>query len=239
MISSNRVLAIGEIAVGMNVGITYDPNHLEDEINKYNIVMETYKESNPGSRVSTIDIPYSPLLGFNFRYQFNYLLFRLGCHLAKPVYTEGSITPLGGVKNKIRVTTYQNSYPLSIGFILPLKERTYFFMGVGLAYNQAYVKINQSVPSQSSSLFSGAGLSTNRRDRYTQDFAGYHLIFGAEVPINKRFTVSTEWIHQEGRSYPLNNGGIDESGNEIILPRRTINVEGDFILFGVNYYIKI
>ena len=233
LFASNRVLAIGEFSMGLNLGITHDPNNMEEEITQYNIWMEAYREENSGASASQMSVPYSAVWGFNFKYQFNYLLFRLGCHLAKPGSPiKGNITPAGGVKNKIRITSYQNSYPVSIGFIIPLKERTYFYIGLGPTYHHTYVKITQSNP------VSGLG-SSNIRNRYTEDFAGYHLILGAEVPLTKRFTISTEWIHQEGTSYPMTNGGLDGNGNVIYTPKKTINVEGDFILLGVNYYIKI
>ncbi|MCU0821869.1 MAG: hypothetical protein MUC95_05265 [Spirochaetes bacterium] len=105
-----------------------------------------------------------------------------------------------------------------------------------MSYNQAYVKITQSNPPPSSGY---DWPSSNKRDRYTEDFPGYHLIVGAEAPVPfiERFTISMEWIHQEGRSWPLANGGLDENGNPTTAPKRTISIEGDFILLGVNYYI--
>ncbi len=232
--------AIGEFSVGLNIGITSDPNNLDSEINRYNTVMEVYKEETSGAKISTLTVPYSPAYGFSFRYQFNFFLIRMGCHFTRPIGTnKGSVTPPGGEKNTIRITTYQNSFPATIGLLLPLKDRTYFYIGVGPTYHQTYVKITQSKPEQTSTLFSNAGLSTNRRDRYAVDFIGYHLMLGAEVPLWGKFTLSTEWIHQEGRSYPLQNGGVDQTGNDVYTPRKIINVKGDFILFGINYYIGI
>ncbi len=240
LISTSICYAIGEFSLGVNIGITYDPNNLDNEITRYNTVMDAYKEENSGTTVSNLIVPYAPAYGFNIRYQFNFFLFRIGCHFTRPIVTnKGNITPAGGEKNTIRIISFQNSFPATIGLILPLKDRTYFYIGAGPTYHQAYVKITQSKPDQTSSFFSSAGLSTNKRDRYAEDFIGYHLMIGAEIPISGKLTLSTEWIHQEGRSYPLSNGGIDQFGNDTYLPKRIINVRGDFILLGINYYINL
>ena len=58
--------AIGEMSLGVNVGMTYDPNNLEKTINDYNMYMEYYKkEENKKAKISTImvdlhNITYPP-----------------------------------------------------------------------------------------------------------------------------------------------------------------------------------
>ena len=232
--------AIGELSIGLNIGATYDPNNLQDEINRYNTAMMVYKEANSGTIVSKMDVPYSFVWGMHIKYQFNYLLFRLGCYFSKPGDgIKGTITPQGGLENRIRIKTYQNSFPVSLGFILPLRKRTYFYIGGGLTYHMAYLEVTQSRPDQTSVFFPNAGLSTNSMDVYTEDFPGYHLLLGIETPVIQNLTISLEWLHQEGRSYPLTNDGIDLNGNAVSTPKKTINVKGDFILFSINYYIAI
>ena len=228
--------AIGEISFGANIGLTRDPNNLESDVNAYNASMAYHDETIAGTQSSQIPQSYCFVWGFNFRYQFNFLLFRLGSHFCQSGQKyKGSLQTADGEVNKIKITTYQSSTPFSIAFIVPLKEKTYFYLGGGLSYNQAYVKITQSNPEATNGLLP----DSNRRNRYTEDFPGYHLIIGAEAPIPsvERFTISVEWIHQEGRSFPLSNGGLDESGNTTYTPKKTISIEGDFILLGVNYYI--
>ncbi len=237
---SKNSFAIGELAIGANMGITYDPNNLESEINQYNKVMMVYKENNQGTKVSQIRAPYCFSWGLNLRYQYNFLLFRLGCHFSKATSTyKGNITPLASLKNTIKISTFQNSIPVSIGFIVPLKKRTYFYIGSGLTYHLACVEISQSNPDQTSSTFSSSGLSTNRRDKYIEGFSGFHLLVGAEAPINELITISVEWMHQEGRSAPIENEGTDSTLNETSTPKKIVNARGDFILFGFNYYINI
>jgi hypothetical protein len=65
------------------------------------------------------------------------------------------------------------------------------------------------------------------------------MILGAEVPLSEKSTITAEWIHQEGRSSPIGNEGRDASGNDTSLPKKEISVQGDILLFGVNYYIPI
>ncbi len=223
--------AIGEIGVGFNLGLTYAPNNTDELIARYNDEMMT----TAGADVDQLRAPYVPVVGINLRYQFNYLLFRIGCHLAAPVMTtKGSIT-VGGNKNTIRVSAFQNSIPATVGLLMPVKKRTYFYIGAGGTLHQAYVKISQSAPD-------AAGIdigSDNRRDRYFKAFVGYHLLVGAEVPLSEKVTITTEWIHQEGRSFPINNHGTDAAGASTSLPRRSINVKGDVLLFGISYYIQI
>lgn len=222
--------AIGEFSIGINSGFTYDPNNMEKVINQYNKFMEYSEEADPGAKVNKIEVPYAYVLGYNLKYHFNYLLFRIGGHFAKPgAGVKGSYTSSTGQKNEIRISTYQASFPVSIGFLLPLKEHTFFYFGGGPTYHLAYVKITQSNP-----LWGG-----NMRDRYSENFTGWHFLFGAEVPLFDSYTISVEWIHQEGRSYPVSNEGLDSSGNATSSPKAAISTRGDFILFGINYYIPI
>ncbi len=235
--------AIGEFSIGANIGVTQDLNNLNADINRYNTAMELYKDADSDAKIKQIPNSYCLLWGLNFQYQFNFLLFRTGATYGRsPESYRGYITPNGGTKNKIKIMTYQCSFPLSIALIAPLKERTYFYMGAGLSYHIAYVKISQTNPDQTSGL-SSSGLfpDSNKRNRYTADFPGFHFIFGAEapVPFSDRFTMSVEWIHQEGRSGPLANGGADENGNDISSPKKTINVKGDLIIFSIKYYIAL
>jgi hypothetical protein len=239
--STDNLYAIGNFSIGVNTGGTYDPNNLEREINLYNLAIEGYKEANPGSKVEQLDVPYSFVTGCSFRYQFNFILFRIGGQFTKTgAGVKGSFTPPGGIKNEIRISTYQASFPLSIAFILPVKERTYFYMGGGMTYYDAYVKITQSNPDPTYGIpIQGSTTGTERRVSYTGNFPGWHLLVGAEVPLYKNYSISVEWMHQEGRSYPMANDGLAVDGTKTTSPKRVINARGDFILFGVNYYISI
>jgi opacity protein-like surface antigen len=241
LFGASGAFAIGEFSVGLNAGVTYAPNNIESVINRYNTAMENYADANAGTEVTQINVPYSPVFGFNVRYQFNYFLFRLGCHYSDPILPiKGSITPAGGVENKIEVRTYQNSFPATVGLIIPLKKRTYFYIGAGGTLHQSYIRIKQSDPVQVGfNMQADLGVSKNTRDRYYKTFVGYHLILGAEVPVSDKYTITAEWVHQEGRSFPVKNEGRDENGNSISTPRRGIEVKGDILLFGVNYYIPI
>lgn len=228
--------AIGEFSMGINAGITRDPNDLENEINSQNAWMEAQKEADPGAKTTQLTVPYAFVPGFNFRYQFNYLLLRIGGHFAKSGSgVKGSYVSSTGAKNTIRIQTYQNSFPLSLGFIVPLKERTYFYMGAGITFHQAFVKITQSNPSVPA--YNSFGLNT--KNIYLDNFVGFHLIVGTEAPLTDRITITAEWIHQEGRSHPIKNEGLDQNGLETTQPERIISARGDFILFGVNYYITM
>lgn len=235
---SGNSFAIGEFSVGATIGATRDLNNLNSDVNRYNMAMEYYKETDPDAQVSQIPEAYNFVWGFSFKYQFNFILFRLGSQFSRSAQSyRGAITPSGGEENEIKISTYQNSYPFSIAFLVPFKERTFFYLGGGMSYNVAYLKITQSNPAETSGLLP----DSNKRNRYTGDFVGYHLIAGAEAPVPtfECFTVSVEWIHQEGRSFPLSNGGIDQNGNKTYAPRRTLNIKGDFILFSLNYHITI
>lgn len=235
--AGGNLYAIGDISFGANVGATRDPNHLQNEIDSYNKRIEYYLEMDPDAEGSQIPVGYSFVWGFSFKYQFNFILFRLGSQFTRSVQKcRGSLQPSGGDENTIKISTYQYSIPFSIAFIVPFKEKTYFYIGVGLSYTMAYVKITQSDPAATSGVFP----DTNLMNKYAQDFPGYHIIVGAEVPapFSDRFTISMEWMHQEGRSHPLSNRGQDINGNKIDTPKKTINIQGDFILFGINYYIS-
>lgn len=228
--------SIGEFSIGINAGITRDTNDLENETNSQNAVMEAQKDADDGAEVKQLNVPYAFVPGFNLKYQYNYMLFRFGGHFAKPGSgVKGSYETSTGEKNTIRIQTYQNSFPLSLGFLVPLKERTYFYMGAGITFHQAFVKITQSNPA----VPAYNSFGTNRKNIYLDYFAGFHLIVGTEVPLTDKITITAEWIHQEGRSHPIKNKGLDQNGLETSQPERIISVSGDFILFGVNYYIAM
>lgn len=206
--STTGAFAIGEFSIGINGGVTYDPNHLGPYIDHQN---REWKAA--GGDVSQMDTPYAAVAGFSMRYQFNYFLFRIGFHYATPMQDikgEG-----GGVKYTI--DTYQASLPATIGLILPLRKRTYFFLGGGLTYHYAYLNIKTDPGGET---------------RFADAIAGYHFMVGAEVPVTDDITISSEWIHQEGRSIPIED---DKGSGE----KYTINVKGDILLFGINYYISM
>jgi hypothetical protein len=238
--------AIGEFSLGMNMGFTYGPNNVGADIDRINAAMEYYKNANATAKIDQVSVPYCPVFGVNARSQFNYFLFRFGWYYTQPLFpVEGSITPPGGLlKNKIRIETWQNSMPATIGIIMPLKKRTYFYLGAGGTLHHAYVKVTQSHPVQGAfdmSTINGGNpaYSSNKRDSYSGMFVAFHLLLGAEVPISDKITITTEWIHQEGMSYPLSNDGISSTGTAVKTPKRDINVRGDVLLFGVSYYIGI
>lgn len=247
--SATDACAIGEFALGLNAGATYDPNNLEDLSSRYNMAMVAYKSTtgNEGSSINQIAVPYSPVFGFNVRYQFNFFFFRIGSHYTTPMQTvKGSITPPGGVKNTIKIETFQASFPATVGLLVPVSNRTQFFIGAGPTYHQSSVTITQNNPDQTppgpATAFNfnslDGTLSANKRDRYSAAFVGYHLMVGAEIPVHEKFTLSVEWIHQEGRSHPIENDGIDGSDVATVSPMRTLDARGDFLIFGLNYYIS-
>jgi len=227
--------AIGEFAVGLNGGLASDPNNLEGEITRYNLEMALYEENNSGASSTAMAIPYAPVYGFNLRYQLNFFFLRLGCHYSSPLQdAKGSVTTAAGVKNSIKISTYQASFPATLGLLVPLNRRTHVYVGAGPTLHQAGVTITQSSPDSAVMT----SLTENKRDRYSATFVGYHFILGAEVPIHEKFTLSVEWIHQEGSSHPIENDGLDKNDADILTPKRSLNVRGDCIMFGLNYYIS-
>jgi len=245
LLTPSALFAIGEFSLGVNAGVTYAPNNIDDTINRYNDTLKYWAAANPGADVEQINVPYAPVLGFNVRYQFNFFLIRFGWHYStSALSSEGSVTPNGGVKNKIKISSFQHSLPATVGLIMPLKKRTYFYIGAGGTFHMAFVEMTQSNPVQvgfdmGDAYPIGPALSNNKRDRYYKEFVGYHLILGAEVPVTNKFTLTAEWIHQEGRSYPMNNDGEDNAGASTSAPKKAINARGDVLLFGINYYIPI
>ncbi|MFH0976325.1 MAG: hypothetical protein V1874_11140 [Spirochaetota bacterium] len=242
--NNNYLYAIGSFSLGINTGATYDPNNMENDIIRFNRAIEYQKEAVSGTKGEQIDVPYSFILGASLRYQFNFLLFRVGGHFTKPgAGTKGSFTPAGGDKNVIRISTYQAAFPVSMGFIVPVKEKTYFYLGGGITYYMASVKITQSNPASWPNPATWPNPAvvppTDRKDSYYGNFPGWHLLVGAEVPLFDKYSITVEWMHQEGHSYLIKNRGLDNTGNKTSDPNRVINTKGDFILFGINYYISI
>ncbi len=232
--------AAGELSFGVNAGATYDVNRLGEDINRYNVVMEAYSDENPGSMTQSMGTPVAPAFGLSARYQFNQLLFRVGLYFATPVGSiEGYITPADGQENRLKISTFQISMPATVALVLPIKEKTYVYLGLGLTYHQIYVKMSQSNPQQTAALFEANGLSSHRTDQYGGQFGGYHILIGAEFPLLERLTLTVDWIHQEARSQALENKGTDANGAATTSPKRTFSATGDFAFIGVNYYLQI
>lgn len=208
VIIASQAYAIGEFSLGINSGITYDPNHLEPTITQWNTAAKTTATS-----VEQVTIPYSFAWGINMRYQFNYFLFRIGAHFTSPYSVRGKADA-----NKVTISTYQFGLPATVGLIMPLKQRTYFFIGAGITYNYAYLEWKETAPAN--------------KYRFADSIPGFHYMMGAEAPITSKITLSVEWMHQEGRSIPIK----DEIAGTT---KQTISVKGDFLLFGVNYYIPM
>jgi hypothetical protein len=242
LLAAGDAYAIGEFSLGLNLGMTYDPNSLRYDLDRLNTAMEAYGENNPGTKVDQLAAPYAPVYGMNVRYQFNYFLFRIGFFFSHPLTkVEGGITPPGGSENTIRISTYQASIPATIGLLLPLKKRTFFYLGFGGTLHYAYAKMSQSNPVQAGPAFSMANLdarytdiSANPSDRWEKEFVGIHVILGAEVPVSSTLTISVEWMHQEGNSWSIRN-----SRSPTDTPRKSLSTRGNVLLFGVNYYISM
>ncbi len=240
--SARSGYAIGEFSAGILAGFTHAPNNIDEDIARYNNRIRAYSAVNLGAQSRQMAVPYSPAIGMSLRYQFNYLLLRLGLHYTKPLgLVHGSVTPPGGLKNSIRMRTSQSSMPASIAFLIPLKKRTHFYIGAGGTLYQAHVRISQSFPEQASPLFSmtNLSLSNNAVNSYARIFPGFHLLAGIEIPLGEKLTASAEWIHQEGQSYPDTNNGKDYLGSRAYTPRKALDARGDFLLIGINYYFRI
>lgn len=239
--------AIGEFGIGINLGATYDPNYLEDEITHYNMKVEEYQQNVDHTKSKTITVPYAPVVGINMRYLFNYFILRLGCQYTKPIrQMEGSVTNSDGEEDTIKIKTFQFSFPVTFGLVLPVKDRSYFFIGGGPSIIYSYIKTMRTGSSatddvnlQVTDSSTDDDLSTNETDKYSKAYGGYHIILGAEVQIFDELSLSTEWIHQEGKSSTKGNDGIDSTGKKTGEPRRVIYGDGDFFLFGISYYIKM
>jgi len=220
-------LAIGEFGIGLNAGMTGDPNNISTDIDSYNMAILKYRNDNPGTKTDQINVPLVPVIGFNMRYQFNYILFRVGALYSRAFILpeKGHIDPPALDKNTIRFRTFQFSLPATVALIIPLKRRTMFYMGYGLNFHLVQIRISQSDPNAAIGL-----PSASARDTFEDYFAGFHLIIGAEIPVTERVTISGEWLHQSGTSDPVQSADTSAT--------RSIDITSDLFLLGLNYYIR-
>ncbi len=229
MLCAAPAFAIKEIGIGISGGITYDPNNIEEEIASYNNAIESYRAANSGTEVTSLNVPYVGILGVNARFRIEFFMIRLGFnYLEAFLYpTMGSVKPQGGDRNTIRFNTRQISLPLSFGFLLEATRRCIFYFGGGFSVLFVNLEIKQSDPDPA------LGLPTSsRREVFDTHVLGYHLFIGAEFPlIIKRLSVSAEWVFQQGVSEPVRSGKSSL--------KRTIDVTGNHLVFGINYYFTI
>ncbi len=228
-VASVPARAITEIGIGLSGGMSYDPNNIEEEIASYNSAIEAYKSANSGTEVSPLNIPYVGILGINIRFKIEFFLLRIGFqYLEAFLYpTMGSIEPPAGDRNTIRFNTWQISLPVSFGFLLEATRRCIFYFGGGFNTFFVNLQITQSDPD------TALGLPNDRKKEVFDTYLfGYHIFLGAEFPlIIKRLSVSAEWVFQQGISKPVRSSKSSQ--------KRTIDVTGNQIIFGINYYFTI
>ena len=221
--------ALYEIGIGISGGITYDHTNLEGEIGRYNNAIEYYKASNAGTSVTQLNVPYEGVFGLNTRFRIDFFLIKIGCYYSQAFLypTMGSIENSSGIFNTIRFNSWQVSLPLSVGFLLEASRRCWFSLGGGFNTFLVHIEIKQSNPDPAWGL-----PGDRRKDTFDTHLFGYHLFIGVELPlIIKRLSISAEWIYQRGISDPVKSSNSSE--------KRTIDVSGNYILLGINYYFTI
>ena len=219
------IFAIGEIGIGLNAGMTYDPNNIDGRLNEINMRILGYKEATTGVKIDLLENSYMPVAGINVRYHFNYLLFRVGGHYERTWRPIRGTVNEAGVRNTVKVETSQAALPGSLCLIIPLKARTMVYMGTGLNLHYSTMTVTQSYP--------GGGFVTpdDPKNRYRGVFGAFHFITGIEFPLSERYTLTGEWIHLMGSSPVMRSKDGD---SEI-----SFSVNSDIIMFGINYYISI
>lgn len=227
-ISPDFVYAIGDIGVGFSTGYAYDPNNIEDDIMNYNAVMRKYEKDNANTEYRPINMPYYYVIGASVKYHFNYILFRIGAHYTNALLfpSEGAIQPDGQDKNTIKFETYQASFPLTVAFILPLRDKTYLYFGGGVTAYIIQLNITQSAPGIV------AGLPAYEKEKYYTQFGGFTIMAGIEIPMYAHYTITAEWVHQFGRSPQVSDK--EDTGQ-----KRVFDVNSNLFIMGVNYYLKI
>lgn len=215
----------GDISVGVNIGLTYDQNNMEPEINTINARMEKYKYDNPGTDMTPLNIPYSPVFGANIRVSRDIFMMRAGMHYAKQFMypPSGNIAP-GGNDNIIEGDSYSFSLPLTLGISLSAGFNTSVYFGAGPGLYYSYIKLTQSDP--------GNGFLDPDEPKllYKTRHYGWNFIAGLEIPVHERITLTAEWLYQNGRS---GNVKCSKTGNKLTMDSTT-----SMILFGVNYYLR-
>jgi hypothetical protein len=191
--------------------------------------MEAYKAANPGSSVSPLNVPYAGLLGANLRFRIEFFMLKLGFHYIEAfLYSSmGSIEPPASRRNTVRFNTRQIALPLTACFLLEASRRCIFYFGGGFSVFFAHLEITQGRPDPALGLPDSA-----KKRSFDTHLFGYHLCLGVEFPlILKRLSISAEWMFQQGISQPVRASGGGA--------RRTIDVTGNHLIFGLNYYFTI
>lgn len=221
---SEGAYSIGEFALGMGTGVAHDPNGIEGNVDQYNRTLMAYNRAVKGSKIEKINVPFYPVLGLSLRYHFNYLLLRAGLNYTTALF----FPPSGSIKSEsidtdISIDSWQFSMPASIGFLLPLRDRTFFFFAAGLSYYVVHHEISQN-------RVSGiAGLPSEKDGFFEGDAGGFHFLFGGEVPILQRYTIAFEWLRQFCQSGPVENDKGEGT--------RAFNFINDTIIVSINYYV--
>ncbi len=228
MLATVNLYAISELGLCINTGLTSDPNNISDLVSSYNSVMRDYHAENANTEFTPIYMPYSFLLGGSVRYQWNYILFRLGgSYTSNFVFGhEGAIQPSGGSKNTIKITSWQLAFPATAAFVLPLYDKVHFYFGGGLSFYISKIEIRQSSPDNIPNL-----PSSEAKENYYTFFGGFNLMFGIEIPVSDTYTITAEWVHQFGVSPEVHDA---ESTKEM-----KIDVSTNYFLIGVTYYFKM
>lgn len=227
LLAKISAFAVGEIGIGLNLGLTYDPNNIEPEISAVNARMIEYERTNPGTDLTTLNLPYSPVIGTNVRYTLNNLMLRTGVIYARPFLypSTGNIAPPAGTDNVIKYDSYVLSFPVQVCLMMRLGVNTSVYFGAGAAAHISYLEVTQSSP--------GGGFVDPdiASAKYSAAHIGWNFIAGAEAPLSDRSSVTVEWFYQNAVS-----GAAKNSGGA---PPRALNSSCSMILFGINYYLRL
>jgi len=257
LVLAGSIQAIGFFSMGGTIGLHPNPNNImyghpsdagganiaksADSIAKtqfYNKLILT--ADGKGEQFS---YPMAIPFGLNLKYNWNHLLLRIGLNHSLLIGgSSGSITPSGGKKNVIDFHSSLTIVPVTFGFVFEINQSDHFYFGMGPMFGQAVIVVQHSKPKEIKKVLPAdkQDLAFSKYD-YKGVGLGFHYVFGMEVPLSKRFSLSVEWLGTIG-STGISNAKVTKTkgGKSTKEPMgQTIDYSGQRLLFGFNYFIGI
>lgn len=181
------------------------------------------------------------IFGVDFRYVWKHLFFRIGADYAQQITGKsGSLVTSTG-QDSISYSSFQASFPVSIGISHFIADYYQFYIGFGPHYSIAHISVKHSDPAAFEATALGASnpdLIPYKEQTVEGDIVGFHLLLGIQIPVDDIISISFDYMYTAGRTAGIDINATDKDGNTVTTAD-TITIDADRYILGVQYLIEM
>ena len=211
----------GIFSTGIGLGASGDTGGLDSTVSYINSEMRKFQIANPGTSVTEIESPYSPVIALNFSYIYNYSIFKAGWEYSGNYFLKrsGSLAD-----NDIEISYSRFTFPVSAGLLIPYDRKSRFYFAGGVNYTYAEMLIKQSDPDP-------AWILPDKKYTFAGDILGFHVKAGGEVLLSRNYTFLFEVTRFFGKE-----SKVDSEEDNARFPLRLNTFQ---FTAGINYTVDI